>query len=101
MSPYEAWWLLAVGMTWGFHLTFTVYMLTQEQPDVLENGRFFSYVIIYLANLFVVALWMILIGDPTFQAATELLFSETFVAYKTVWVATLAGISKGSEFLGN
>ena len=86
VRPYEAWWLLAVGMTWGFHLTFTVYMLTQEQPDVLENGRLFSYVIIYLANLFVMALWMILIGDTTFKAAAESLSVETLAAYGAVWI---------------
>jgi len=87
VSPYEAWWLMAVGMTWGFHVTFTVYMLSQRQPDVVENGRLFSYVIIYLANLFFVALWLIALGVPTFKAATQSLSAETISAYRAVWTA--------------
>lgn len=93
VSSCEAWWLGAVGLTWGFHVTFTVYMLSQRQPDVLENGRLFSYVIIYLANLFFVALWMIALGAPTFQAAAQSLSAETLAAYNVVWAATLAAWS--------
>ncbi len=88
---YEAWWLLIVGMTWGFHVTFTVYMLSQRQPDVLENGRFFSYVIIYLANLFFVALWMIVLGDPTFAEAWCVWSTETVWVYSWVWAWGLWG----------
>jgi len=98
LSAYEAWWLFAVGMTWGFHVTFTVYMLSQRQPDVVENGRLFSYVIIYLANLFFVALWMIVLGEPTFKAAAESLSAETLVAYGAVWVAALSIWEKFSQF---
>ena len=98
LSAYEAWWLMAVGMTWGFHVTFTVYMLSQRQPDVVENGRLFSYVIIYLANLFFVALWMIMLGEPTFKAAVESLSTETLAAYSAVWAAVLVVWSKISLF---
>jgi len=98
VSPYEAWWLMVVGMTWGFHVTFTVYMLSQRQPDVQENGRFFSYVIIYLANLFFVALWMIVLGAPTFQAAAESLSAETLAAYSAVWSVMLAGWAESKQF---
>jgi hypothetical protein len=81
LSAYEPWWLVLVGLTWGFHVTFTVYMLSQRQPDVQENGRLFSYVVIYLANLFFVSLWMILIGAPTFSNAWKLLGQETAGVY--------------------
>ncbi len=87
LSAYEAWWLMMVGMTWGFHVTFTVYMLSQRQPDVVDNGRLFSYVIIYLANLFFVALWVIALGAPTFKAAAESLSAETLAVYRTLWGA--------------
>jgi len=102
-SAYTAWWLALIGLTWGFHVTFTVYMLSQRQPDVQENGRLFSYVIIYLANLFFVALWMIALGDPTFKAAVQLLSVETLAAYGAVWSlaligwATLAELFQGLE----
>jgi len=91
VSAYEAWWMATVGMTWGFHVTFTVYMLSQRQPDVQENGRLFSYVIIYLANLFFVALWMIAIGQPTLRGAWESLGPETIAAYDAVWTLLLSG----------
>jgi hypothetical protein len=91
MDAYEPWWLASVGLTWGFHVTFTVYMLSQRQPDVQENGRIFSYGIIYLANLFLVAIWMIMIGAPTFLRAWELLWPAVSAAYGGVWTAVLYG----------
>ncbi len=97
-SAYTAWWLTLIGLTWGFHVTFTVYMLSQRQPDVVENGRLFSYVIIYLANLFFVALWMILIGDPTFKSAAQSLSAETVAAYSVVWGVALIIWEKISQF---
>jgi len=86
VTPYESWWLGVVGLTWGFHVTFTVYMLSQRQPDVQENGRLFSYVIIYLANLFFVALWMVLIGTPTFAGTWEHLVPEIAEVYTAMWI---------------
>lgn len=85
LDPYESWWMGLVGLTWGFHITFTIYMLTQEQPDVMQNGRIFSYVTIYLANLLLVSLWMILIGEPTLSDSVSLLRAELLAAYATVW----------------
>ncbi|MDD3277018.1 MAG: hypothetical protein PHP93_08225 [Kiritimatiellales bacterium] len=90
LTRFEPWWLAAVGMTWGFHVTFTVYMLAQRQPDILENGRLFSYVIIYLANLFFVALWVIALGQPTLREAGASMQSETVAAYSAVWIGAQA-----------
>ena len=89
ISRYEPWWLAAVGLTWGFHITFTVYLLSQRQPDIQENGRLFSYIIIYLASLFFVAIWIIAIGTPTLRGAWNLLFPETLTVYSGVWSAVL------------
>lgn len=91
VSAYEPFWLMLVGLTWGFHVTFTIYMLSQHQPDVHEHGRIFSYTIIYLANLFVVSLWMIVIGEPTFRGAAESLSAETVTVYTAVWALILQG----------
>jgi hypothetical protein len=94
VRAYEPWWLVLVGMTWGFHVTFTVYMLSQHQPDVQENGRLFSYVMIYLGNLTVVALWIIAIGSPTFSNARKMLETETLEAYQRVWVTASSGLCR-------
>ena len=41
------------GVTWTFHMLWTLWMLPRDQPDLKENGTFLSLVIIYLANLLV------------------------------------------------
>lgn len=40
-----------IGGSWAFHLFFTAWMIRQDQPDLVENGIFFSIVLIYLANV--------------------------------------------------
>ncbi len=47
---------LGIGWTWTFHLLWTLWMIPRDQPDLKENGTFFSLVVIYLANVLVVAL---------------------------------------------
>lgn len=91
VSAFEPFWLGLVGLTWGFHITFTVYMLSQHQPDVQQNGRVFSYVIVYLANLFLVAVWMILLGGMTFIGSWNILCTETEAVYGTVISAAMSG----------
>ena len=39
-----------LGATWGFHLLWTLWIIQRDQPDLRENGTFFSLTIIYLAN---------------------------------------------------
>ncbi len=91
LSAWEPLWLLLVGLTWGFHLTFTVCMLTQEQPDVLQNGRLFSYVLIYFANLLVVSVWMISIGEMTFAGSWNIFHHETVLVCSAIGVAAVDG----------
>jgi hypothetical protein len=42
-----------MGVTWTFHMIWTLWMIPRDQPDLKENGTFLSLVIIYLANLLV------------------------------------------------
>ena len=81
VEPYKAWWLGAVGFTWAFHITFTIHMLTERQPDIQEHGRIFSYAVIYLANVLVIGIWMVLVGAPEFENYGELLSDKSAVAY--------------------
>jgi hypothetical protein len=82
---YKAWWLGAVGFTWAFHVTFTVHMLTERQPDIQEHGRIFSYAIIYLMNVLVIGVWMVLIGSPRINSYSDLLAHEAAAAYTHTW----------------
>jgi len=54
--PYhkEALYLL-IGASWTFHLCWTLWMIPRDQPDLKENGTFFSLTIIYLANVLLLA----------------------------------------------
>ena len=74
-------WLFLVGLTWGFHVTFTVQSLLIAQPDVLEYGRLFSYVIIYLFNLTGVGLWVVCTTPVTLGSFVSILAAHTVTAY--------------------
>ena len=54
---------MAVGATWCFHLTFTGWMILKNQPDLRQNGTFFSLVFIYLVNLFVLSGFLIVVAS--------------------------------------
>ena len=51
MAPYTRWLFLALGITWTFHMSFTLWMIPKGQSDLSHHGTFFSLVIIYLMNL--------------------------------------------------
>ena len=54
--------VLLVGMGWGFHFSYTVWMIRKGQSDLRMHGNFFSLVVIYLVNLLVVTLFLILMA---------------------------------------
>lgn len=49
-SHYQEFFLGALGFTWMFHLTFTLWILPRGQSDFHGPGRTFSFALIYLAN---------------------------------------------------
>lgn len=59
----------SIGFTWMFHLTFTVWMIRRDQPDLDQNGRLFSFTVIFLVNVLLICA-MLIIASPTatFQA---------------------------------
>ncbi len=81
VEPYRIWWLAGIGLTWSFHITFTLHMLSEHQPDVQEHGRLFSYSIIYIMNVLVIGLWMIMVGPPRIATLGTLLGHEIATAY--------------------
>ena len=82
--PYPLVWLFFVGLTWGFHVTFTVQSLMVRQPDILEYGRLFSYVIIYLFNLTGVGLWIVCTTPITLGVFASVLATHTVAVYASV-----------------
>ncbi len=49
----------ALGFTWMYHLSFTVWMLMKGQSDLLGPGRIFSVVLIYTTNVALLAAFVI------------------------------------------
>lgn len=49
-----------LGLTWGFHASFTLSMIPRGQTDLAYGGTFFSLTVIYLMNLLVLSLLLIL-----------------------------------------
>ena len=49
-----------IGSSWTFHLLWTLWMIPRDQPDLEENGIFFSLVVIYLANVIVLSVLLCL-----------------------------------------
>lgn len=67
-APIALFW---IGLTWAFHLTFTVRFLRGRQPDVQEHGVLFSLVLIYLLNLLILTCAFVAVGTWTFPEAAR------------------------------
>ena len=63
-QPNPVWLYGLIGLTWMFHITFTVHMIRRDQPDVAQNGRIFSFSIIFIANVFLICT-MLIVASPT------------------------------------
>lgn len=84
VTPSPLLWLFLVGLTWGFHVTFTVQSLIVRQPDILEYGRLFSYVVIYLFNLTGVGLWVVCTTSATLGSFAAAVALHTVNVYAAV-----------------
>ncbi|MBP6602663.1 MAG: hypothetical protein KA250_12710, partial [Verrucomicrobiales bacterium] len=63
-KPDTVWLYGLIGFTWMFHLTFTVWMIRRDQPDVAQNGRLFSFTVIFIANVLLICA-MLIVASPT------------------------------------
>ena len=98
--PHVSWQMLgywALGVAWGFHFTFTVWMIVKDQPDLKANGTIFSLNVIVLANLLLLSLLLILaaptiswqdFGDQWMGAARRILHA---VATALMTLRTMLG----------
>ena len=76
VKPYAPIFVFWVGMTWSFHLTFTLRFLAYNQPDVREHGRLFSYALIYALNVLSIGAALVAVGSWTFpEAGIDLLLN--------------------------
>lgn len=88
MAPYTRWLFLALGITWSFHISFTLWMIPKGQSDLSHHGTFYSLVIIYMMNLAILT-GLVLLTAPH---ATLHSFAREFL-HNTIefssWIATM------------
>jgi len=72
-----------IGATWMFHMIWTIWMLPKDQPDLQDNGRFLSLVVILLANLLVLSALMCAADENPLHSALD---------FARQWVATAASL---------
>ena len=82
--PYPFVWLFLVGLTWGFHVTFTLQSLMTTQSDINEYGKLFSYTFIYIFNLLGVCIWIICTTSATFGNLCDALMLHTVDVYASI-----------------
>ncbi|MEI6807181.1 MAG: hypothetical protein WCN95_00525 [bacterium] len=80
-SEYEWVWLFLVGLTWAFHITFTISALLEHQTDLLEYGHVFSLAFIYLFNILMVGAWVVSVTTATWATFASLLLDHS----RAVW----------------
>lgn len=98
LRAYEPFWLALVGLTWSFHLTFTVTTLMQHQPDIRQNGRLFSYALIYFMNVLGIGLWIVMVASPTLQGFADVFSRETSAAWTGCMTAARRILAAAVEF---
>lgn len=64
VTPMGVFFLL-FGLAWGFHISFTVWMIRRGQSDLRMHGNFFSLVLIYMGNLAFLSLLLVLSAPGT------------------------------------
>ena len=81
-----------VGITWAFHLSYTLAVMREEQGDLVRNGQFFSVWLIALANLYLM-MWFLIVASPNLHWADiwrcigDLVTSGvSIVYYSCAWV---------------
>lgn len=87
-----------IGLTYAFHVTFTLTMLHPDQTDLSGEGYLFSGVVIAGLNLLVIYLLLLLAADNvTWQFAALAVAERTAQTYTATWhgAVKLAALAYG------
>jgi len=72
-----------MGLTWTFHVAWTVWMIPRDQPDLKENGTFLSLVVIFLGNLLVLVALLCLASKTPLDSAKD--FAREWFRNAATW----------------
>jgi hypothetical protein len=91
---HREWFLLALGFTWMFHLSFTTWIIPIGQTDFAGPGRLFSFALIYLANVVLLSSCMVTLApEVSWHAYSGELYRSAVEFY-------LAALRTGGSLLG-
>jgi len=91
-SAYTLFWIGLLGLTWSFHLTFTLKTLSTRQPDVMAHGRLFSYTVIYTANVFTLIFALACMTDTDLKPFSDSVRIEIADTYKEIYSTIVQGV---------
>ncbi len=80
---WDRWFYAVIGVTWTFHMVWTLWMIPRDQPDLRENGTFLSLVVIYLANLLVLVALLCAADASPWDSAID--FGREWVRHTATW----------------
>jgi hypothetical protein len=90
---YTKFYFTGIGITCGFHLSYTVATLKTEQTDLLRNGESFSLILIMTLNIYLLAFLLVFASNVEANNAIATL-QQTFSSAVTMlhtaveWLAT-------------
>jgi hypothetical protein len=100
VQKFSLLWLALVGLSWGFHFTFTITTLMQHQSDIHQYGRLFSYSIIYLFNVLGITLWVVIVSDPTLEEMILSLQATLKWVYGSIFFAATELVTHAADSAG-
>lgn len=81
-----SWYIFLIGFSMGMHLIMTAEALKIKQPDILRSGYLFSYAIIYIGNLIVIAaIFSIFSKDISLKTYLAKSFSSSWHLYFNIF----------------
>ena len=101
VAAYHLFWLAAVGLTWGFHLTFTISALMHHQTDIQQHGHLFSYAVIYLLNVLGICIWVVMVTSVTLEMMLTVTQEHMTAASSIAYDLAARGIASVRELLSN
>jgi hypothetical protein len=72
-----------MGLTWTFHVVWTIWMIPRDQPDLRENGTFLSLVVIFFGNLLVLVGLLCLAADSPVASFKD--FGREWLRHAATW----------------
>jgi hypothetical protein len=72
-----------MGLTWTFHIVWTLWMIPRDQPDLKENGTFLSLVVIFFGNLLVLVGLMCVASAAPWESFKG--FGREWIRHAAVW----------------